>query len=97
MSMGEKITLLDDWQTVDDRLSWRLTLWQAQLEGVEKEHLRIEAREGIPSPKVADKIAKYEAHIERTLYRAMHELEAMQDRRLGKQAPLARLEVHGME
>ncbi|CAA9277114.1 MAG: hypothetical protein AVDCRST_MAG93-2949 [uncultured Chloroflexia bacterium] len=74
-----------------------MTLWQAQLKNVEKEHLHIQAREGMPSPHVADKIAKYEAHIERTLYRAMHELEAMQERRLGKPAPLARLEVHGME
>lgn len=62
-----------------------------------KEYEQIQAQAGVPAPHIADKLVKYEAHIERTLYRAMHELEAMQDRRLGKQAPLARLEVHGME
>lgn len=43
----------------------------------------------------AQKLQRYEAHLERVLYRALHELEAMQERRSGGQAPLARLEVHG--
>lgn len=42
-----------------------------------------------------DRVQRYEAHLERVLYRALHELEAMRDRRAGKAAPLARLDVHG--
>jgi hypothetical protein len=49
---------------------------------------------GLPDGEVA-RITRYEAHIERGLYRAMHELEALQDKRQGRAAPLARLEVHG--
>lgn len=41
------------------------------------------------------KLQRYEAHLERVLYRALHELEAMRQRRKGGQAPLARVEVHG--
>lgn len=43
-----------------------------------------------------EKIQRYEAHLERILYRALHELEAMQERRRGRPTPLARLEVHGL-
>lgn len=41
------------------------------------------------------KVQRYEGHLERILYRALHELEAMKDRRNGKVALLARVEVHG--
>jgi hypothetical protein len=41
------------------------------------------------------KIARYEAHLSRQLYQALHELEALQTRRLGGNAPLARLDVQG--
>jgi hypothetical protein len=41
------------------------------------------------------KLQRYEAHLERVLYRALHELEALQARRQGEAAPLARLEVYG--
>jgi hypothetical protein len=43
------------------------------------------------------RLQRYEGHLERVLYRALHELEAMRERRLGRQAPLARLEVNGLE
>jgi hypothetical protein len=42
------------------------------------------------------KIARYEAHLSRQLYHALHELEALQSRRLGGSAPLARLDVQGI-
>ncbi len=47
------------------------------------------------SEKDVQKVQRYEGHLERILYRALHELEAMKDRRDGKPAPLARVEVHG--
>ncbi len=49
----------------------------------------------LPPDKVLEKVTRYEAHLERGLYRALHELEAMQERKAGNAAPLARLEVHG--
>ena len=42
-------------------------------------------------------MARYEAHLCRQLYKAMHELEALQAKRTGGAAPLARLDVQGME
>ena len=39
---------------------------------------------------------RYEAHLNRQLYQAMHELEALQARRQGGHAPLTRLDVHGL-
>jgi hypothetical protein len=43
------------------------------------------------------KLQRYEGHLERVLYRALHELEALQARRRGTAPPLARLEVYGLD
>jgi hypothetical protein len=50
----------------------------------------------VPDQEALQKISRYEAALERSLYRAMHELEAMQERRKGRAAPLARVQVHGL-
>ena len=39
--------------------------------------------------------SRRKSHLNRQLYQAMHELEALQARRQGGHAPLARLDVHG--
>ena len=41
-------------------------------------------------------VACYEAHLSSGLYKAIHELEALQARRTGGAAPLARLDVDGL-
>ena len=51
----------------------------------------------LPPDKTLEKVARYEAHLSRLLYKAMHELEALQTRRRGGAAPLARLDVDGMD
>jgi hypothetical protein len=64
--------------------------------GVEKveRDLRNMARERLlPDEKILEKVARYEAHLSRGLYKALHELEALQVRRTGGAAPLARLDV----
>jgi hypothetical protein len=43
------------------------------------------------------KLQRYEAHLERMLYRALHELEALQARRRGEAAPLGRIAVYGAD
>jgi len=55
---------------------------------VEKRRARI-----LPDMKDLVKIGRYEAHLSRELYRALHELEALQTRRGGGAAPLGRLDV----
>ena len=55
---------------------------------VEKRRARI-----LPDMKDLEKIGRYEAHLSRELYRALHELEALQTRRGGGAAPLGRLDV----
>jgi hypothetical protein len=47
-------------------------------------------------PKGMEKVARYEAHLSRGLYKALHEFEALQVRRAGGAAPLARLDVDGL-
>ncbi len=47
----------------------------------------------LPDEKTLEKVARYEAHLSRQLYKAMHKLEALQTRRQGGTTPLARLDV----
>lgn len=50
----------------------------------------------LPHDAALQQIIRYEAHLSRQLYHALHELEALQAKRNGQAAPLARLAVHGL-
>ncbi len=50
----------------------------------------------LPDEKTLEKVARYEAHLSRGLFKALHEMEALQVRRKGGTAPLARLDVDGL-
>ena len=51
----------------------------------------------LPDEKTLEKIARYEAHLSRQLYHALHELENLQKHRTtGEGVPLARLDVQGL-
>jgi hypothetical protein len=47
----------------------------------------------LPSADDLQKIGRYESHLSKEMYRALHELEALQERRRGGRLPLARLDV----
>src|SRR5829696_1363469 len=47
----------------------------------------------LPSADDLQKIGRYESHLSKEMYRALHELEALQERRRGGRSPLARLDV----
>lgn len=49
----------------------------------------------LPGDAQLEKIMKYEAHLSRQLNHALHELEALQDRRRGNPTHLARLDING--
>lgn len=65
-------------------------------EEVEQEISRKVRERILPDDKALEKISRYEAHLSRQLYHALHELEALQTRRLGGNAPLGRLDVQGL-
>jgi len=50
----------------------------------------------LPDDKTLEKVSRYEAHLSRLMFKALHELEALQVRRSGGAAPLARLDVDGL-
>lgn len=49
----------------------------------------------LPRPEDLEKVTRYEAHLSREFYRALHELEALQTHRRGGTTPLARLDING--
>jgi hypothetical protein len=65
----------------------------AKAEKAEAELLAERRARILPDRADLEKIARYEAHLSRQMYQALHELEALQARRVGKGAPLARLDV----
>src|SRR5215218_1624465 len=75
---------------------WKAERSKLQAEKVERD-LRNMARERLlPDEKILEKVGRYEAHLSRGLFKALHELEALQARRTGGAAPLARLDVDGL-
>ena len=70
---------------------------KSRLEEVERDLKDMRRERLLPDEKTLEKVARYEAHLSRGLYKALHELEALQTRRLGGAAPLARLDVQGLE
>ena len=75
---------------------WKAERSKLEAEKVER-NLRNMARERLlPDENILEKVARYEAHLSRGLYKALHELEALQVRRTGGAAPLARLDVDGL-
>jgi hypothetical protein len=66
---------------------------EAKAEEVEAELLAEHRNRILPGVEDLQKIARYEAHLSRQMYQALRELEALQARRAGKAAPLARVDV----
>ncbi len=66
---------------------------EAKAEAVEAELLAEHRDRILPEEADLQKIARYEAHLSRQMYQALHELEALQARRGGRAAPLARVDV----
>ena len=65
-------------------------------ERVEQDLRRMSRERLLPDEKTLEKVARYEAHLSRLFHKALHELEALQVRRAGGAAPLARLDVDGL-
>jgi hypothetical protein len=92
--IGEDPDELLESATVNARLD--ASSAEAKAERVEDE-IDVMSRERIlPGDKTLEKIARYEAHLSRQLYQALHELENLQKHRTtGEGVPLARLDVQG--
>ena len=70
------------------------TLGKPREESLSDEEVERRIRECVlPEEKDLNKIMRYEAHLNRQLYQAMHELEALKARRQGQAAPLARIDL----
>ena len=67
------------------------------MDRVEKDLERMSRERLLPDEKTLEKVTRYEAYLSRGLYKALHELEALQTKRSGGAAPLARLDVQSLE
>jgi hypothetical protein len=70
-----------------------LAIKEAKAEKVQAQLLTARRCRILPGEDELQKIGRYEAHLSRQMYQALHELEALQKRRSGREAPLARVDV----
>jgi hypothetical protein len=75
---------------------WKVKKAKQTAVEVERDLERMSRERLLPDDKILEKVARYEAHLSRGLYKALHELEALQTGRQGGSAPLARLDVDGL-
>jgi hypothetical protein len=75
---------------------WRLRRVAAYEEAAlaERQDLATPSARLLPHPLDLDKIIRFEAHLNRQLYQALHELESRRAERRGESAPLVRVDVH---
>lgn len=66
---------------------------KSEAERVEQRLSNMRRERLLPDEKTLEKVSRYEAHLSRLMFKALHELEAIQTRRSGGAAPLARLDV----
>jgi selenocysteine lyase/cysteine desulfurase len=68
-----------------------------RLEDTEDEIHKMRRGRSLPDDKILEKVARYEAHLSRQMYQALHELENLQKhRKTGEGTPLARVDVLGL-
>jgi hypothetical protein len=77
-----------------EQLHTRIDEVQERLAQLARAHHRRLRQSMLPDEETLAKITRYEAHLNRQMYQALHELEALQARRFGQAAPLARLEIN---
>jgi hypothetical protein len=75
---------------------WKAERSKLEAEKVERDLRNMVRERLLPDEKTLEKVARYEAHLSRLFHKALHELEALQTRRQGGAAPLARLDVDGL-
>jgi hypothetical protein len=70
---------------------------EAKAEQTEREVDAMRRERILPDDKTLEKVARYEAHLSKQLYQALHEVENLQKyRTTGEGTPLARLDVQGL-
>jgi HAMP domain-containing protein len=94
---GEGFTAVQGiWERLLTVTKSRLTQAQERVEKLMQKIHNKRAARTLPREGHLDKIPRYEAHLSRQMYQALHELEALQTRRMGGQAPLARIDISGI-
>src|SRR5215208_3654719 len=83
-------------EAATERARLDITSAKAAAQRVEQDLAKMSRERLLPDEKTLEKVARYEAHLSRLFHKVLHELEALQIRRSGSLAPLARLDVDGL-
>jgi hypothetical protein len=83
-------------EAVTERARLDIISTKSATERVEQDLARMSRERLLPDDKTLEKVSRYEAHLSRLFHKTLHELEALQTRRSGGVAPLARLDVDGL-
>jgi hypothetical protein len=88
-------------ESPEEQLLWRvrtephyeITRLEGEAEEVRAQVLKKRRERVLLEEADLQRISRYEAHLSRQMYQALHELEALQSRRRGAATPLARVDV----
>jgi hypothetical protein len=80
-------------EIVHTQARYKVVRLEGAAEEVQAQILKKRRERVLPDQADLQTVSRYEAHLSRQMYQALHELEALQTRRSGKAAPLARLDV----
>ncbi len=83
-------------EAATEEARWEAARAVGRKERMEEEVSRLQRERILPAEDTLQKVARYEAHLWRQLAQALHEVEALQAKRSGRPAPLARLDVQGI-
>jgi hypothetical protein len=70
--------------------------WQLKVARIREEVDRMYQERLLPDAPTLDRIIRYEAHLNRMIYQALNQLEAMQSRSAGAPTPLHRVQAFGL-
>jgi hypothetical protein len=83
-------------ESATERARLEIISAKSAAERVEQDLARMSRERLLPDEKTLEKVSRYEAYLSRLFHKTLHELEALQVRRAGGAAPLARLDVDGL-
>lgn len=84
-------------EAATEEARWEVARAATRKEEMEGDLSRMRRERMLPPDDTLQKVARYEAHLWRQLSQALHELEALQERRAGGKAPLVRLDAQGID
>jgi len=90
----ESLRDVEPWEWVEVKVLKRLTETKVKHDARSAVVDELYRKHLLPTAETLDKVSRYETHLERSLFRTLHELQRLQEQRLGHPVPTMALDVN---